>query len=147
MDSGSFLIKKMSGTKVSDTNATLALLVGGHSERMGRDKGLLPARGNPLVLHQILRLKPLFQDILIVCSSLEQKKQYEKILNFPIVIDESGQDRAAYYGLICALKNSSTEKVVVLPVDAIAVDIPLLKKLLSAQSFPAAYEEYPFPSV
>ncbi|MBI3016959.1 MAG: radical SAM protein [Deltaproteobacteria bacterium] len=127
--------------------ATLALLVGGRSERMGQDKGLLPVRGKPLVLRQISRLKPLFQNILIICSSLEQKKQYEKLSEYRVICDDSGNDHAAYYGLICALKNSPTQKVVVLPVDAIGVDVALLKKLLSSHPFPAAYDGTPFPSV
>ena len=135
---------------------TLALLVGGRSQRMGQDKGLLPIQGKSLVLRQISRLKSLFQHILIICSSGEQKKQVEKLFGDSshcvlgmtgIIVDESGEDRAAYYGLVAALKNSSTEKVLILPVDAIGVDILLLKKLLSSYSFPAAYENIPFPSV
>ena len=137
------------------TETTLALLVGGRGQRMGQDKGLLSLRGKPLVFRQILRLGPLFKHILIICSSEEQKKQYQDSLcpsgvlgmTLRVVVDESGQDRAAYYGLVAALKNSSTKKVLVLPVDAVGADMLLLKKLLSSHAFPAAYEGYPFPSV
>ncbi len=130
-----------------DKELTLALLVGGRSQRMGQDKGLLSIQGRPLVLRQISRLSSLFHPILIICSSDEQKKHYEKFLDFPVIVDDSGEDRAAYYGLLAALKHSPTQKVLVLPVDAIGVDGALITKLLSSHTFPSAYKDTPFPSV
>lgn len=138
--------------------ATLALLVGGKSRRMGEDKGLLSVRGKPLVIRQILRLQSLFQEILIIASSFQQKERYEKLLNIlpdflisvRVVLDEREHDHAAYYGLKAALKES--QKVVVLPVDAVGIDQKIIEKLLKADTLPAAYINkedhlYPFPSL
>ena len=136
-------------------SATLALLVGGRSSRMGQDKGLLSIKGKPLVIRQILRLQSFFQEIFIICSSEEQRERYEKVLAswtkflnpVRIVCDESKGERAAYYGLGTALKESQNEKVFVLPVDAVGIDRGLVEKLLASNKFPAAYENHPFPSV
>ena len=130
---------------------TLAILVGGASRRMGtsQDKGLLSVHGEALVYRLIRKLSFLFQEILIICSSETQKQKYDFVLGMTpqIIVDESGSDRAAYYGLCAALKQSSTEKVLVIPVDAQGVDPGVIKKLLLSPSFPVAYENTPFPSV
>ena len=137
---------------------TLALLVGGMSQRMGQDKGLQPIHGLPIIIRQIKRWQPFFKEILIICSSEEQKEKYRSVLKahrkdfLRVVVDESGPDRSAAYGLRAALKESQTEKVVVLPVDAAGIDRRIIEKLLVSKGLPAAYKDhkgmlYPFPSV
>jgi hypothetical protein len=46
--------------------AAAAILAGGRSRRMGVDKALLPLGGTPLIGHVLARLRPLFQEIMIV---------------------------------------------------------------------------------
>jgi len=45
---------------------TVAILAGGRSERMGRDKALMPFLGRPLILRIIERLRPLTDDLFVM---------------------------------------------------------------------------------
>ena len=44
---------------------TLAMLAGGRSLRMGKDKALMPFLGRPLILHILERLRPVAAEVLI----------------------------------------------------------------------------------
>jgi len=46
-----------------------AILAGGKSTRMGRDKALLPLDGLPLVAHSARLLEPLFERVVVVSNS------------------------------------------------------------------------------
>lgn len=48
-----------------------AILAGGQSSRMGRDKALLPWQGQPLVAHIAAILEPLFPRLCIVTAKAE----------------------------------------------------------------------------
>ncbi len=141
---------------------SLAILAGGYSVRMGQDKGLLSIHGTPLVIRQLNRLSSLFGETLIVCSSENQKQNYETILKqcksiertkkLKVVVDESGSNRAPYFGLKIALELASSKKMIVLAVDAIGVDQKILKKLISSVESPSCFIDnqkniYPFPSL
>jgi molybdopterin-guanine dinucleotide biosynthesis protein A len=47
---------------------TAIILAGGRSSRMGRPKALLPFDNEPLILHIVRRLQPLFGDIVVVAA-------------------------------------------------------------------------------
>ena len=47
-------------------NLSAAILAGGKSRRMGRNKALLPWGGKPLIAHVYKTLQPLFEDIFLV---------------------------------------------------------------------------------
>lgn len=47
---------------------TAVILAGGRSSRMGRAKALLPFDGEPLILHIVRRLQPLFGRIVVVAA-------------------------------------------------------------------------------
>ena len=49
-------------------NMSAAILAGGKSRRMGRNKALLPFRGRPLVARVHETLQPLFEDIFLVTN-------------------------------------------------------------------------------
>ena len=49
-------------------NISAAILAGGSSRRMGRNKALLPFRGRPLVARVHETLQPLFEDIFLVTN-------------------------------------------------------------------------------
>jgi len=51
--------------------ATLALLVGGGSSRMGEPKSMLKYRGSPLIVHIYRELEPLFSEVLLSVSGDE----------------------------------------------------------------------------
>ena len=47
---------------------TAVILAGGRSSRMGRPKALLPFDGEPLIVHLVRRLQPLFERIVVVAA-------------------------------------------------------------------------------
>ncbi len=144
-----------------DTQNTLAVLVGGRSQRMGQDKGLLHVNGRSLIQHLLDPISSLFQEILVVCSNQEQREKFLEIIPscvrnpqviYRVIVDQSRNDRAAFFGLKHALEESTYRHVVVCAVDQLGLDRSLLKKLLQSKNFPAAFmdenaDPIPFPSV
>lgn len=62
---------------------TLAVLAGGASTRMGRNKALLPVAGRPLIAHIIERLRPIANEVLIIARD----PTLYRFLNLPVVTD------------------------------------------------------------
>ncbi|MFI5119571.1 MAG: molybdenum cofactor guanylyltransferase [Thermoanaerobaculia bacterium] len=88
------------------------VLVGGRSERMGRDKTRLPYRGVPMALHQAEKLA-------VVCGRVALVgKDRGTFLDsrFPYVTDESSEPAAAF-GITAALAFSPEETNLVLAAD------------------------------
>ena len=51
---------------------TAIILAGGRSSRMGTPKAMLPFAGEPLIVHIVRRLQPLFPDIVVVAAPGQQ---------------------------------------------------------------------------
>ena len=101
------------------------VLVGGLSERMGRDKALLPVGGVPMALLQARKLE-------IVCGRaafVGKEPGPFAALGFPFVPDGTAE-RAALHGLVAALAWSPDEENLVLAADVPAVAPELLAALL-----------------
>ncbi len=63
--------------------ASIALLAGGQSRRMGRDKALLDFLGEPLLARIIRRVRPLTDDLFIVATDRPEYEQF----GIPVVPD------------------------------------------------------------
>ncbi len=50
-------------------SSTAIILAGGRSSRMGRPKALLPFDGEPLIVHQVRRLAPMFGELIVVAAA------------------------------------------------------------------------------
>ena len=77
---------------------TAIILAGGRSSRMGTPKALLPFGGEPLVVHIVRKLQPLFAEIVVVAAPGQQLPP----LGARIVFDENayqGPVGGIYYGL------------------------------------------------
>lgn len=95
---------------------TAAILAGGSSRRMGRDKALLPVRGIPLIETIYRTLAPLFSEVLIVTNTPEAYGD----LPCPKVPDlHPGEGSLA--GLQAALVHASHPRIFV-----VACDMPML---------------------
>ncbi len=96
---------------------TLAVLAGGASTRMGRNKALLSVRGRPLIAHIIERLRPVVDEVLVVTRSPETYA----FLNVPTATDYfPGVGPLA--GLHAALKDARGDLVV-----TVACDMPFVR--------------------
>lgn len=107
---------------------TGAVLLGGASARMGRDKARTPVGGRPAALHLAEQLAALCGEVLLVGGDPPPGTQGRKVQ------DPAGP-RSALRGLVGALAGARTEKVLVLATDYYGVTLELLLALLA---FPEA---------
>jgi molybdenum cofactor guanylyltransferase len=85
-------------------NATAVVLAGGKSSRMGRPKSLLPFGGEPLIVHIVRALQPMFAETVIVAAPDQELPD----LPATVVRDEvayQGPVGGIYYGLKAASAN------------------------------------------
>ena len=99
------------------TLVTGVLLAGGRAERMGgRDKGLLPLAGEPLITQGVRRLKPQVAELLISANRhLERYQQF----GCRVVSDGEGEQfRGPLAGMRAALGAATTPWVLTAPCDS-----------------------------
>jgi molybdopterin-guanine dinucleotide biosynthesis protein A len=96
---------------------TAAVLAGGESRRMGRDKALLELGGRPLIVRQVAALRELFACV-IVCANDTARFAG---LDVPVVPDEGGAGNGPLGGLAAAIRAAPTTHVF-----CCAVDMPFL---------------------
>ena len=95
---------------------SVAILAGGQSRRMGRDKAFLPVGGRPVIERILTRVKPLSDDVLINTNSAPLYEQF----GLRIVADIY-PDKAALGGIYSALVSARHFYVLV-----VACDMPFL---------------------
>jgi molybdopterin-guanine dinucleotide biosynthesis protein A len=104
---------------------TAIILAGGKSNRMGRDKALLPIRGSTLIESIINQIKDLFSEIIV---SVSEKDKYE-FLNYRVITDER-QGEGPLVAILSCLRASKNRINFVTACDTPDMDINFLKKLL-----------------
>jgi molybdenum cofactor guanylyltransferase len=104
---------------------TIAIQAGGQSRRMGRDKGLVPLAGRPLIEHLLERVSGMGDEILITTND-PSRYAYLKL---PMASDET-PGAGALAGLNTALKAARGEHVLVLACDMPFVNVSLLKYMI-----------------
>lgn len=123
------------------TLVTGVLLAGGRAERMGgRDKGLLPLAGEPLVAHGVRRLKPQVAELLISAN-----RHLESYRRFGCRVVADGVDerfRGPLAGMLAALRVATTPYVLTAPCDS-----PLLPSDYAARMLAALAEARAVASV
>jgi molybdopterin-guanine dinucleotide biosynthesis protein A len=104
---------------------SVAIQAGGQSERMGRDKALVPLAGRPLIAHVLERAAPLGDEVLVTTNSPDDYA----FLGLRLVADER-PGAGALAGLQTALRAALHEVVLVLACDLPFVCVPLLEHML-----------------
>ena len=99
---------------------TIVLQAGGKSSRMGKDKGLAPFLGQPLVERLRDRFQNLNSELLIICNDFSGYEYLGLPLHGDII-----PDRGALGGLLTALTIAKTPYV-----GLIAVDMPFASSTL-----------------
>ena len=107
------------------------ILAGGFSRRFGSDKGLVLLRDKPLVRHVIDKVSPAVDEILVVVSSKEQKKNFEPVVGngVKIVIDKD-DSQSPLVGAITGFESVKGEYSLLLPCDAPLVSTQIVQFLL-----------------
>ncbi|WP_418262207.1 molybdenum cofactor guanylyltransferase [Flavobacterium faecale] len=107
-----------------ENNYTAYILAGGKSQRMGRDKGLLPLNGKTFVSHICEALKPIVEDNIVIVSA---NVNYD-FLGYSR-IEDLIDDKGPVGGIYTALKHSKTKFNFILSVDAPLISTDLLQWL------------------
>jgi molybdenum cofactor guanylyltransferase len=96
---------------------TGVLLAGGRAERMGgRDKGLLPLAGEPLIAHGVRRLRPQVAELLI---SANRHQEAYRVYGCRVIGDRPDQRfRGPLAGVLAALDAAETPYLLTAPCDS-----------------------------
>lgn len=104
---------------------TGAVLSGGGSTRMGKDKALMKLGNHSLLEHAVARLSPFCRERIILSN--HPTHDLPGILRYPDAFPDCGP----LGGLLTALNNMETEFLLLLAVDLPLISAPLLAHLLS----------------
>ncbi len=120
---------------------TGVLLAGGRAERMGgRDKGLLPLAGEPLIAHGVRRLRPQVSELLI---SANRHQEVYQTYGCRVIGDRRDQRfRGPLAGVLAALDAAETPYLLTAPCDS-----PLLPPDYAARMWAALEREQAAASV
>lgn len=103
-------------------NITAVILAGGKSTRMKQDKALVKINDKTLLSHQIDKLSPIFDKIIISANT-----NYNCNLR---IINDIDRDKGPIGGIYTVLQNINTEKAFIIAVDMPFVNEVIIKKLI-----------------
>ncbi len=112
-----------------DESVTIAILAGGRSSRMGRDKSFVELMGKPLIAHVIERVRPLSTPIIIITN---QRESY-KVFGLPVFIDVLSH-HSSLVGLYSAVFHSSSDYTLCIACDMPFLNPALLKHIISLRA-------------
>lgn len=104
---------------------SVAVLAGGQSKRMGRDKAFLEVSGRPVIEQVLDQVRPLTDDLFISANAPEKYAP----LGLPIVPDIY-PDKAALGGLYSVIRAARYDHVLVVACDMPFLNVALLQHLV-----------------
>lgn len=120
----------------SETPVTGAILAGGRADRMGgRDKGLIPLNGRPLIEYVIEALAPQVGSIVINANrNIDRYRSY----GYPVIQDQLADYPGPLAGMLAALEQIQTGYLLCVPCDGPWLPAELAERLLAAMLDSAA---------
>ena len=106
-------------------NITCAILAGGQSKRMGRDKATIDVGEAALIGHVLARVQPIFDEVFVVSSNHKSMRGVEVPIH-PDVLPQKGP----LVGLVSALFYSRTPYVFVVACDMPFLDQNLIRSMI-----------------
>ncbi|WP_367026454.1 molybdenum cofactor guanylyltransferase MobA [Methylococcus sp. ANG] len=118
--------------KYPSPKITGCVLAGGRGSRMGgRDKGLVPFRGRPLVVYALDALRAVAGQVVV---SANRSREIYAGFGCPVIADASGEFEGPLTGLLSAMAWADTEFVLTVPCDTPLVTGCMLKRLAEEQA-------------
>lgn len=114
----------------TNRDITVILLAGGGSRRMqGQDKGLLPLRGKPLVVHVIEQLAPQSVKLLLSCNENCEKYTH---FGYPVIADSLPGGLGPLAGLLSGMEHADTKYIMSVPCDTPYLPVDLVSRMLQS---------------
>lgn len=104
---------------------TGAVLAGGASRRMGRDKAFIELGGRPLIARQLERLRGIFARVLVCANDAAPFARF----GAPVVPDEGRPGGGPLGGIVAALRAAETPAVFCCAVDMPFLSEPLIRTM------------------
>lgn len=115
-------------TALSHIQLSALLLAGGQGSRLGgRDKGLMPWRGQPIAAHLVALLRPLVSEVIISCN--RHHALYQRWADH-LVSDQQADYPGPLAGILSGLHACNRSHLLVVPCDLPQLDQALLLQLL-----------------
>jgi molybdopterin-guanine dinucleotide biosynthesis protein A len=118
-------VKLVDGKWAIRAEATVIIMAGGQSTRMGQDKSMLPVNGRPMIKHICDKLSPHFEQVIV---SADDASRYA-FLGVPVVSDRVA-GRGPLMGIASALAASASDVNFVLACDVPEFDVGLVRRML-----------------
>jgi molybdopterin-guanine dinucleotide biosynthesis protein A len=118
-------IQLLDGRWVVRVPATVIILAGGGSSRMGRDKTMLPVAGKPMIKHIYEQLRPYFAQTLVSSNNAAA----HDFLGATVVADDVA-GRGPMMGVVSALRASANDVNFVVACDMPEIDTALMRAIL-----------------
>lgn len=111
----------------TNCDVTVVILAGGSSRRMhGKDKGLLPLHGKPLISHVIERIAPQTEHLYINCNN--NRDRYSDF-GYPLLSDTLPGGLGPLAGLLGAMESSDSDYILSIPCDTPYLPTDLLARM------------------
>jgi molybdopterin-guanine dinucleotide biosynthesis protein A len=108
--------------------ASVVILAGGRSQRLGRDKSLLPLGGEPLLARTVARLAPLSDDLIVVTNHADR---YEP-LGLPVrLVPDQRPGLGALMGIYSGLRAARHPLALAVACDMPFLNVSLLRYMLA----------------
>lgn len=109
---------------------TSVILAGGRGRRMGgRDKGLLPLAGQPLVAHTVAAVRPQVDRVLV---NANRELEGYRALGLPVVPDTLPDQPGPLAGVLTALEQAEEGLVLTVPCDVPRLPPDLVARMRAA---------------
>jgi molybdopterin-guanine dinucleotide biosynthesis protein A len=112
----------------ADPPASVLILAGGQSQRLGQDKSLLMLAGQPLLVRTVHRLAALSDDLIVVTN---QPQRYERFALPARLIPDERRGVGSLMGIYSGLRAARHDHALAVACDMPFLNLPLLRYMLS----------------
>ena len=116
----------MDADEMKPNDISVAVLAGGLSRRMGRDKSFVPLKGTPMIEHTLARVRLLNLPVMLITNQPESFEQFDVPLHGDVL-----KQKGSLVGLYSALYHSPTLYTLCIACDMPLLNVGLLKYLIS----------------